>query len=158
MDLKFEYDFIKDFVKPKWRESFINVFAGISLSLFGVSQILLFYNQGNKNYLTIGILILLGGLCSFLLALIGNKPLLKEGQYFLRIDNQKVYSKLGKFVTTDEVTFDEIKKIDIREREIIFGLKNGTEVRVDIKKIQNENKRTEFVNIVKDKIKQLVKN
>jgi len=150
MTFEFDYDFIRDFQSPKLWVKLSNAFGGIALLVYGAIQILNFISDRNLLLLVIGIIILMGGFSYLLFAINGNRPILKQGQYFLRIANRKLHAKLGKFASYVEVNFNELKKINITNKEVKLVLLNGTEIWIELNKIQNKNKQKVFVKIMNE--------
>lgn len=124
--------------------------CGISLLIFGILQVWQHAGGGNKLYLFGAVLTSIGGLCFLLMAMNGNKPFVKEGQSYLKISDKKIVAKLGKHTSKQEVAFDEITKVDIRDKEIVLRLAKGKEVWIDLHKIQNDDKKEAFIEIIKD--------
>ena len=149
MNYEFDYDFIRDYQPPgKWVK-IANALGGIGLLIYGITQILEYLKQENILNLSVGLISILGGLGFLVFGMNGSRPLIRPGQYYLRIANQKIYLKLGKYAKRKEAPFDEIDKIDVSEKEIVLKLENGEEVWINMSKIQNESKRNDLLQLMK---------
>ena len=150
MNYEFDYDFIRDYQQPKKWVKVANALSGIGLLIYGITQIFEYLKHEGVLYLSFGIISTIGGLGFLFFAWNGNKPLTKARQYYLKIADQKINFKLGKYASNKEIQFDKISRIDIREEEIILRLKNGKEEWVDMSKIQNKNKKEHLFEIMKN--------
>lgn len=150
MNYEFDYDFIRDYQLPKKWVKIANALSGIGLLIYGITQIFGYFKHEVLLYLSVGVISTIGGLSFLFFVWNGNKPFVKHGQYYLKIANQKIHFKLGKYASKKEIKFNEIRRIDVREERIILRLKNGEEEWVDMSKIQNTNKKEDLFQIMKN--------
>ena len=111
MQNNFDYDFNKHFPVQKKIAIWGNIFLGIGLLAQGAAYVFLQNNSTDSFLFWVGIFILFGGLCIFTFGLNQNKPLVKGGNYYLKIIDNTIYWKLELFQSKREVAFQDIKKI-----------------------------------------------
>lgn len=149
MNKTFRYDYISDYQEVKFWAKYSHLICGLSLIIFSILQFLKFNNSNNYLVLTIGVITFLGGFLILIFSLNRFKPLIIKGDHYLLIDDNKISIKLGKYRKLNEIYKDEIKQIRLENNKVVLTLTNRKDVWINTLKIQNNDKRQEFVALIK---------
>jgi hypothetical protein len=146
--MEFEYDVKKNFpYQPKWN-IYVNYLLGLSLLLYGCTIFFLDNESGSSLRSAFGVFIILGGILNILMGLRKNKPIVKEGSQYLKIEDGKILWKLSPVHNNKTVLFREIKNIKFLQEEIYIETTDRTEHCIPIKKVVNDEKRNEFIGLL----------
>ena len=82
----------------------------------------------------------MGGFLQIIFGLNKNIPFIKEGNQYLKIENENIYWKLSPFQKVKKIAFKNVRRIKIFNDEIFIETIDRIEHYLPIKKIRNQEK------------------
>jgi len=151
-ELNYDYDLVRDHVPLTGKKYWINVFTPIMIWLSTVLQFSVFYRDGIGNFLLGVMLLIIVALTWWVwVAIQGMKPVGKEGKAsFLKIEKGELIFKPFRFASERKIALNRLEKVDFNETRIIFKERGRDELFINFKQIQNQEKREEFIEAIKN--------
>jgi len=150
-DKYYHYDLVGDFQRPSRFILILSAIGAVGALVYGLYQILTYEDMRRTLDLVSGIVLLIGSLFALWAILRGNKPLLREGQVYLKIENGILAYKKNALQKTQTVDLnDDVRRLYIGSSEVILGLDKGKEIFIEIQRISRKEKRTEFLNLMQE--------
>jgi len=151
-ELNFDYDLVRDHIPLTGKTYWINVFTPIMIWLSTVLQFIVFYRDEVGSFLLgVMLLIILALTWWVWIAVQGMKPIGKEGNNcFLKIKNGELVFKPNRFASERKIALNRLEKIDLDEKRILIKERGRDELFINLKQIQNPEKREEFIEAIKN--------
>ena len=148
--INYQYDLVGDHVPLSGFPYWATVFMAVAIWLNSVFQVLNLYKEGASILLlALGMFIIFALTVFVWVAFQGMKPFGKEGKVsFIKIKNGELTSKLTRFGKARTMLLGQLEKVDLDEKRIILKEKGKDELYITLSKIQNSEKREEFVKVM----------
>jgi len=149
-NLTYHYDLVRDYAQPSKLSYWGNLLLAASMLISAVFQLLDSYNN-EYGYLLLGtwIFITIVTLLFVIVAINNMKPIGNEGKVsFLKIEDRELFSKPFRFSKTRKISLENIESHHINDKRIILKPKGEDEIFINLRQIQNPEKREELIKLI----------